>query len=63
MNLLTETADGPRCLSPREARMRIAQLQDQLAVSERDVQLRILREIEALRSSENPELAYEEWTV
>lgn len=63
MNQLTETADGPRCLSPHEARMRIAQLQQRLEEAERDEQLRIQREIDGLRPVAEPERAYEEWLV
>lgn len=63
MSWLTETADGPRCLSPHEARMRIAQLQQRLGEAERDEQLRIQREIDSLRPAANPELMYGEWTV
>ena len=63
MNVLIDTADGPRCLSPREARMRIAQLEQRIETSERDEQLRLLREIDALRPAANPELAYGEWMV
>lgn len=63
MNWLTETAGGPHCLSPREARMRIAQLQQRLEEAERDEQLRIQREIDGLRPVAEPERAYEEWLV
>lgn len=63
MNHLTETADGLRCLSPREARQRIAQLQDQLAHTDPDAQPKILREIDALRPVANPELMYGEWAL
>ena len=63
MNWLTDTADGPRCLSPREARMRIEQLQQRLEESDRDEQLRLRREIDALRPAANPELMYGEWTI
>lgn len=63
MNWLAETADGPRCLSPHEACMRIAQLQQRLGEAEHDEQLRIRREINALRPAANPELMYGEWTL
>ena len=63
MNWLTETADGPHCLSPREAQMRIAQLQQWIDEAERDEQLRIQREIDGLRPSANPELMYGEWML
>ena len=63
MNRLIETAAGLRCLSPREARMRIEQLQQRLEGAERDEQLRIQREIDRLRPSANPELMYGEWSI
>jgi len=63
MNWLTDTADGPRCLSPREARMRIEQLQQRLEESDRDEQLRLRREIDALRPAANPELMYGERSI
>lgn len=62
MNYLTETA-GPRCLSPREARMRISQLQQHIEEADRDEQTRIQRESDALRPSANPELMYGEWAL
>lgn len=63
MNYLTETADGPRCLSPREAQMRIAQLQQRVEEAGDDERRRIQRAIDELRPSANPELMYGEWTV
>lgn len=63
MNFLTETADGPRCLSPREARMRIDQLREQMDAADPFTRRRLEREIDALRPAANPELMYGEWLI
>ena len=62
MNVLTDTASGPRVLTPHEAEQRIAQLEAQLqGITLGRVRRAIQREIDGLQRVAHPELAYEGW--
>lgn len=60
MNVLTETATGPVCMSPAEADKCIAYLRRRLSHAERDEQLRLTEDIRKLALVTHPETAYGE---
>lgn len=66
MNVLIQTSDGPRVLSPREAAMRLHQVEHLIAEAKRapnvdELALRRLQnEAKALYAITNPEVAYDE---
>lgn len=60
MNVITDTATGPVCMTTAEADACIAYLRRRLSHAERDEQLRLSEAIRNLELVTNPELAYGE---
>lgn len=60
MNVLTDTATGPVCMTVQEADACIAYLRTRLSRAERDEQLRLTEDIRKLTLVANPETAYGE---
>lgn len=60
MNVITDTATGPVCMTTAEANKCIAYLRTRLSHAERDEQLRLTEDIRKLTLVANPELAYGE---
>lgn len=62
MNVLTDTAAGPRVLTPHEAQQRIAQLERMRdTTTRRGLKRRLQKSIDELQRAAHPELAYEGW--
>lgn len=62
MNVLTDTASGPRVLTPSEAQQRIAQLERMRDTTTRaGLKRRLQKSIDELQRVAHPELAYEGW--
>lgn len=60
MNVLTDTATGPVCMTTAEADKCIDYLRKRLSHAERNEQLRLTEDIRKLTLVANPELAYGE---
>lgn len=62
MNVLTDTASGPRVLARHEAEQRIAQLERMRDTTTRvGLKRRLQKSIDELQRVAHPELAYEGW--